>query len=112
MDPPPEITSCCAVVVVFEAGRMVVPFIEFSQIKSFAGRIVDCCKIMSSFRLSCPKLPETQQRGNTAAGAKALVLPTFSARLKSCPDTKLFQIGSKQLTRTLLPELSITGAFP
>jgi hypothetical protein len=36
------------------------------------------------------RCPKPNGEGNSATVAKALVLPAFTARLKSCPDTKLF----------------------
>jgi hypothetical protein len=43
-----------------------------------------------------------------AAGAKALVLLSFSARLKSCPDTKHFsKLARNRLIRALVLQSSI-----
>jgi hypothetical protein len=66
-------------------------------------------RLMSSSQVELPNAAKAELRGNSAAGAKALVLlALFSARLKSCPDTKHFaKLARNRLTRTLVLQSSI-----
>jgi hypothetical protein len=50
---------------------------------------------MSSWQIEGRTLPEAEAREKYRARAKALVNYDWCERLKSCPDTKRFEIGSR-----------------
>ena len=78
-------------------------------VKSVPQRLLNAAKVMSSSQVELPNAARSRTEREVAPqGLKPSSYWPFSARLKSCPDTKRFsKLARNRLTRTLVLQSSI-----